>query len=147
MPPREIIRAVDDTNIIVSGTISETGHPARILDAWIEGLFVPVVSQSILAEMRRVLLSAKIRRHQFLTPGQAEELLVLLEASAIMVPGREQVQVCRDPSDDKFLEAALEGKAQYVVSGDQDLTSLRAYRGITIVSPRQFLALLRPTPE
>ena len=142
-----MLRAVLDTNIVVSGTITRAGHAAQILNAWIEGEFLPVLSPDILAEMRRVLSSPKIRRHQFLTPGQAEDLLALLEATAIVVAGREEVQVCRDPSDDKFLAAAVEGKAGYIVSGDPDLITLRAYRGVTIVSPRQFLALLRRAPK
>ncbi|HEY7678446.1 MAG TPA: putative toxin-antitoxin system toxin component, PIN family [Candidatus Methylomirabilis sp.] len=64
-----------------------------------------------------------------------------------MLAGRAEVQVCRDPSEDKFLAAAVEGKARYLVSGDPDLITLRAYRGITVVTPRQFLALLRRPPK
>jgi len=142
-----MLRAVVDTNIVVSGTITRAGHGAQILNAWINGEFLPILSPDILAEIRRVVFSQKVRRHQFLTTAQAEDLLVLLAATAIMVSGREELQVCRDPSDDKFLAAAVEGKAEYVVSGDPDLTTLRAYRGVTIVPPRQFLTLLRPASK
>ena len=62
---------------------------------------------------------------------------------AVLVPGRVRVKASRDPDDDKFLEAAIEGQAQYVVTGDKDLLGLKTYRGIRIVRPAAFLPMLR----
>ncbi len=140
-----MVRAVLDTNILVSGAITRGGHEARVLKAWTDGQFLPVLSPPILEEMRRVLLSEKVRRHRFLSEEQIEELLALLEATALTVPGNQRVRTCRDPSDDKFLAAALEAKAHFIVSGDQDLTNLNVYQGVRIVTPRQFLEILRAT--
>lgn len=138
-----MVLAVLDTNILVSGTITRGGNEARVLKAWTDGQFLPVLSPDILDEIRRVLLSDKVRRQRFLSEEQIEELLALLEATALTVSGSQSVRTCRDPSDDKFLAAALEAKAPFIVSGDSDLTDLRIYRGVRIVTPRQFLEILR----
>lgn len=66
-----------------------------------------------------------------------------LACEAILVAGRVRVKVSRDPDDDRFLEAAIESHAQYVVTGDKDLLGLRSYRDIRIVRPSAFLPMLR----
>ncbi len=106
-----------------------------------------VLSHPILQEVRRVLFYEKVRSRQWMTGDDVERLLRRFAESAIMVPGKREVWVCRDPSDDKFLAAALEGKAQYVVSGDPDLTDIKAYRGVRIIPPRQFLEILSSVPS
>lgn len=55
-----------------------------------------------------------------------------------------RVKVCCDPDDDRFLEAAIEGRAQYVVTGDKDLLKLKKYRAVRIVTPAAFLTILLP---
>ena len=62
---------------------------------------------------------------------------------SLVVPGNVALKVCRDPEDDKFLAAALEGEAQYVVSGDKDLLVLKTYRNIHVVTAAAFLKILR----
>ena len=57
MPPREIVRPVVDTNTVVSGTIAQAGHGARIVNAWIEGQVLPIRAQDLLVELRRVVLA------------------------------------------------------------------------------------------
>ena len=57
-------------------------------------------------------------------------------------PKRRMKVVRRDPADNKFLECAVAGKAQYLVSGDQDLLSLRSFRGIPVVTVSEFLAIV-----
>jgi len=140
-----MVAVVLDTNVLVSGTITRGGNEAHVLRAWTDGHFLPVLSPSILEEVRRVLLSEKIRRQQFLSEEQIEELLALIEATALIVSGSRSIRVCRDPSDDKFLAAALKAKADFIVSGDPDLTDLKGYQEVRIVTPRQFLGILRAT--
>jgi putative PIN family toxin of toxin-antitoxin system len=142
-----VIVAVLDTNLIVSATLIRGGNEDRILRAWQAGKYALVLSGPILQEVGRVLFYEKIRSRQWMTGDDVERLLRRLAESAIMVPGRQEVRVCRDPGDDKFLAAALEGKAQYVVSGDRDLTHIKAYRGVRIILPRQFLEILPSVPS
>ncbi len=142
-----MIAAVLDTNLIVSATLIHGGNEDRILRAWQAGKYLLVVSHPILQKVRRVLFYEKIRSRQWMTGDDVERLLRRFTESAIMVPGKQEVRVCRDPSDDKFLTAALEGKAHYIVSGDPDLTAIKAYRGVRIIPPRQFLEILRSVPS
>ena len=69
-------------------------------------------------------------------------LLELLASESLLVPGKLVVTASRDPEDNKFLAAALEGKARYVVSGDRDLLDLKTYRNIFVVRPAAFLKIL-----
>jgi len=142
-----VIVAVLDTNLIVSATLIRGGNEDRILRAWQAGTYVLVLSHPILQEVRRVLFYEKIRSRQWMTGDDVERLLRRFADSAVMVPGNREVRVCRDPSDDKFLAAGLEGKAQYIVSGDPDLTDIKAYRGVRIIPPRQFLEILPSVPS
>ena len=67
------------------------------------------------------------------------QFLTLLIKEATFVEIEEHIAECRDPRDDKFLELAVNGKADFIVSGDEDLQVLNPFRKIKIVSPREFL--------
>ncbi len=69
-------------------------------------------------------------------------LLQILAAESVVAAGRLKVKASRDPADDKFLAAAVEGKAEYVVTGDKDLLVLKAYRRVEIVTPGRFVRIL-----
>jgi putative PIN family toxin of toxin-antitoxin system len=74
-----------------------------------------------------------------LIPPQFQEWLREVLAAAELVPITERIAACRDPKDDKFLELAVNGKAEVIVSGDGDLLDLNPFRGIPIVTPATFL--------
>jgi putative PIN family toxin of toxin-antitoxin system len=93
-------------------------------------------------EIGRVLAYEKIRSRRWMTGPEVEALLDRLAQGAFLVSGARRVRICRDPSGDKFLDAALAGSAQYVVSGDLDLTALETHGEIRIVTPRRFLEML-----
>jgi uncharacterized protein len=124
------IKAILDTNVIVSG-IFWKGAPFEILEAWQKRRFLLAVSLPILSEYRRVPSSV------------LGSILEVIELHSEMVePVSFTRTVCSDPDDDKFLEAAFAADADYVVSGDAALLSLKNYHGIRIVRPAQFLELL-----
>lgn len=138
-----MIRAVLDVNVLVSALITPTGTPARILDAWRDEQFLVVTSEAILGELQRVIAEPRLRRRYGLTPPRAARLLRGLRQFAIPTPGEFEVHgVARDPEDDKFLACAVEGRVDYLVTGDNDLLSLREYEGIPIVPPGVFLRAL-----
>jgi putative PIN family toxin of toxin-antitoxin system len=139
------MRAVLDTNIIVSATLIRGGNEDKILRAWQRGAFEFVLSPEILAEVGRVLLYEKIRKARWMTDGEVVSLLQVLAEESVLVPGRLTVAVSRDSEDDKFLAAALEGEARYVVTGDKDLLDLKAYKGVQVIRPAGFLRVLRRT--
>lgn len=75
-----------------------------------------------------------------------EEIVTLLQSLAqesLLLPGKVRVEVRRDPEDNKFLEVAIEARAQYLVTGDKDLLDLKIYRHVRIVRPAAFLKILR----
>ena len=132
------IKAILDTNVIVSG-IFWKGAPFEILEAWQKRRFLLAVSLPILNEYRRVLDEMTKKRPSSVLGS----ILEVIELHSEMVePVSFTRTVCSDPDDDKFLEAAVAADADYVVSGDAALLSLKSHHGIRIVRPAQFLKLL-----
>ncbi|MBU0705106.1 MAG: putative toxin-antitoxin system toxin component, PIN family [Chloroflexi bacterium] len=138
-----MIRAVVDTNTLISGLISPLGAPAKIIRHWRQGDFLLLTSPVLLAELRRVLEYPRIfdrlgwsdkERAQFV---ESVETLALVTPGTLTLPG-----VTRDPKDDPVVACAVEGRAGCIVSGDQDLLVLGAYRQVRMVTPREFLSLL-----
>jgi hypothetical protein len=138
-----VIRAVVDTNVLVSGIISEHGAPRQIVEAWQRREFTLLTSAHIVAEVMRVLHYPRIRDTYSLS--EADILLVrdtLLNDAAVLEDSYE-VARSRDPGDNIFLACALEGQADYLVSGDRHLLEIKRYHTVPIVPPRQFLDVLR----
>lgn len=133
-----------DTNVIVSGLINPHGTPAKILAAWKKEKIELVVSDQILRELGEVLNRKKIRRYYQSTDLDLPvKLLTGLRRFAILVPGQIKVQVVKaDPADNMFLSAALEARADFLVTGDRHLLALLTYEGTSIVSPASFFAVL-----
>lgn len=137
------MRVVFDTNVLISATLLRGGNEDSLLRAWRRGAFELVFSPHILQEIRRAFSYPKIRQARWLSDEEVTSLLESLTEESLVVSGNVTVKVCRDPEDDKFLAAALEGDAKYVVSGDKDLLALKTYRNIQIVTPAAFLAIVR----
>lgn len=135
-----MIKAVVDANVIISAVIAPLGSPRRLYDAWREGRFVLVTSPAIIEAVARKLLHPKIRHRYGVSDEERETVLSLLRGQAEMAPGVAEIQPgSRDPDDDKVVAAALETEAEFLVTGDNDLLTLGAYRGIPIVSPAEFM--------
>ncbi|MBE3133693.1 MAG: putative toxin-antitoxin system toxin component, PIN family [Acidobacteria bacterium] len=138
-----MLRAVLDANVFVSAAIHPLGPPGRIIERFLrpDG-FTLVLSEAIVEEVLRALEYPKVRRYvrRDLDPALwFEDLVVLAE----LVPGTVQVSgVSKDPDDDKYLAAAVAGRASFVVTGDPHLLPVGQYEGIRIVNPRAFLGLL-----
>jgi putative PIN family toxin of toxin-antitoxin system len=96
-----------------------------------------LASHETLAEFREVLLRKKFDRYfnRDLREGMLEEYARL----CTLVPTPTSVRACRDPRDDKFLEVAVHGHADLIVTGDADLLDLNPFRGITILTPRAYM--------
>lgn len=137
------MRAVLDTNVVVSATLIRGGNEDQILQGWRQGAFELVLSPPVIDEMASALVYERLQRRQWMTRAEIVALLQAFAEESILVPGRVTVKASRDPEDDKFLAAAIEGRAQYVVSGDRDLLDLTVYQGIKIVRPAAFLRVLR----
>jgi putative PIN family toxin of toxin-antitoxin system len=138
------MKAVLDVGQFVSATINPHGHPGQILTAWRNDQFELVTASAILEDLRRVLGYPRIRKRHGWSDEQIDWFVQLLAAAATVTPGRHTVQVvAADPTDDKILACAEEGRVDYIVASDeQHLVPLGSYAGIPIVRPRQFLEIL-----
>jgi len=137
-----MIRAVLDANVLVSGIVTE-GVPRSVLRAWRAGHFHLVASRATLDEIGRVLRYPKIARRHHWSEVEIQGFMESLEALAILTPGKLRVNmVAADPSDDRYLECAIEGEADCLVTGDRHLLELAVYREVEILSPREFVELL-----
>ena len=105
--------------------------------------FEPVVSPGILAELRRSLSYPKVRKYIKISEEDLDLWVTSLELIALPVEGNLRIHaVTADPDDNKYIEAAVEGVAQFVVTGDKHLLALKTYEDIRIVTPRIFVDLL-----
>lgn len=133
------IRVVLDTNVFVSG-IHWTGASEKVLCGWMLGEFTLVSSLPILDEIVRVLMAFKV-------PLEPRDISwwesLILEKSSLVFPTEHIDVVKNDPEDNKFIEAAIEGNAQYIVSQDRHLLTIKEYNNIKIFHPDEFLALVR----
>jgi putative PIN family toxin of toxin-antitoxin system len=137
------MNVVLDTNVVASAAISLKGPPAEIIRAWRADRFSWVISAPLLDELERVLTSHRLERYLTWSPEEAREFVGLVEEVATVVePSRRMNVIAEDPADNLVLEAAVEAKADYTVTGDSHLLSLAEFEGVRIVSPVRFLAAL-----
>lgn len=138
------ITVVIDTSVWVSSVFFR-GKPCRILAAWRDERFAVVYTPETLAEIETKLIE---KNAQFGgDPADVEGWLEYIKTYARLVPASDTVAgVCRDPDDDKFLDAAISGGADVLVSSDKDLQVLKAFQGVKILSPADFLSLLAESP-
>ncbi|MFT4309464.1 MAG: putative toxin-antitoxin system toxin component, PIN family [Candidatus Woesearchaeota archaeon] len=128
------MRVVIDTNVFISG-LFWMGAPNSILELWKKRLIQNITSEMIINEINTVLKSKHINVPEELRV----EIVELVVSNSIIVYPTKIIRVSRDITDNKFIEAAIEGKAEYVISGDKDLLSLKEYGNIVFISPTDFL--------
>ena len=130
------MRAVLDTNVLISNVIS-TGVPHEIVVKEVSSGYQIVVSVATLTEFRDTLLKYPEKFHMDEEDVQ-QEVETIRYFAEFVDPDEEITAVEDDPDDDKFLEAAMAGNVDYIVSGDRHLLDLDSFQGIEIVEPRAF---------
>jgi putative PIN family toxin of toxin-antitoxin system len=137
------MKVVLDANIYVSSMVNTQGNPKRIISAWQQGAFDVLISSAILDEIERVLRYPRIVKRHKQDETAIQRFLKLLENEAIIVEPTDVLGIVKDDeSDNRYLECAVKGKAQYVISGDKHLLEIGEYRGIVILPPAAFVAIL-----
>jgi len=143
-----MIKAVLDTNIIVRGHISPHGTPSAVLDAFYDRYYVWVTSPFIIREIDEVLRRPNIRIFTRMSLDEINEFVGLLWLETEVVSGTLEIKKIElDPTDDKFLAAAFEGRAEYIVTEDTlHLLPIKEYRLIDhivrLVTAKDFLDIL-----
>ena len=137
------MRVVLDINVIVSAVLIAGSSPDSIVRASRKGAVDLVTSAPLLHELEDVLGRPRIAKRLGWTAEERAFFIEALADFAVIVAPKERVQVVKaDPADNRVLEAAVAGSADYVVSGDHHLLELGSYEGIPIVTPARFAAIL-----
>lgn len=141
---RKLYQAVVDTNVIISGFINKSGSPYRLVSKLQEGLFVLIVTGELWAEYKEVLSRPKLIMQLSISEEAIAAILRRVQRRAIMVAASTNLPIeVRDPKDEKVLAAALGGKADYLVTGDEDLLDLKDHPNLgklKIVTVQEFLS-------
>jgi putative PIN family toxin of toxin-antitoxin system len=129
------MKIILDTNVFISG-IFFRGPPSQILENWQKQRFQIVLSEHILIEYQRVAEELSYKYPQVDIAPIIELVTIygqLIDTKSI------DISLCEDPDDDKFIECAVAGKCDIIVSGDKHLLKLSGYKGIKVLKPRGFV--------
>jgi len=133
------LRIVIDTGVAISAALLPGSVPRLAFDAAV------LAGRLLVSEATTIELDGVFRRPKFnkyVSEERRLEFLSALVRDAELINITEDVQECRDPKDDQFLELAVNGRATHIISGDADLIALHPFRGIHIMTPRAFLVLM-----
>lgn len=138
--PSPIPKVVLDTNVIVSAFLKPESNPALILSLFSEGYLTVCLSKEMLVEYREVLKREKFKK---LDHESINKFLSMIGKEALMVNPRVSVNVVTvDPADNKFLECALESKADYLITGNTRHFPFKKFRDTQVINPKDFIDLL-----
>ena len=134
--PNEPERIVADTNSLVSRLLLPQSVPAKaVRKAVNDGQLL--ICDATLEELADVLSRPKF--DPYVSVEDRQEFIRVLNRVAERVDVISPVKACRDPKDDKFLEVAINGEADLIVTGDKDLLALHPFRGVQIITPREYI--------
>jgi len=141
-----MIKAVVDANLLVSAFISPFSYPREIERCWRRGEFILVTSREIVEEINRVLHLPRIQVKYHLAESDIQAFVLTLIHKGNCVSGELALKgVAPDPGDDKIISCAIEGEAQFIVTGDKALWQLKEYQGIKIINAEEFIKVLSDT--
>ena len=132
------ITAVYDTNVLISAFIGR-GAPHKALNAVYAGKVRLVISPDMLLEFEDVISRPKFN---YTEKHIRRVLTVIFKVSKVVEPDFSVDIVKEDPTDNRVIEAAISGKAQYIVTGDSHLLSLKNVENVEIISVKEFLKIL-----
>lgn len=134
------LRAVIDTNLFISGLFGKDSLSAKLQDLWINQEFELVTSIEIIKEVSRVLRYPRIKKRFHPKDETLKRFFRLVFRKAVITKDIYKTdRIADDPSDNKFLACALEGKADFIVSRDQHLRNLKQFHGIKIIDASTFV--------
>ena len=134
------MRVVFDTNVLISSLIKK-GKPEQLFNKAVNREIKLLSSNGILAELSAVLKRPRFR--EYADENSIQSFLALLNRICRLVDVRSNFEITRDKADNMILATAYDGKAEYIVSGDEDLLALKEFKGIRIVSVNEMLSILR----
>jgi uncharacterized protein len=136
-----MIRAVLDTNVVVSGLLNSKGPSALILKHALLRRFSFYLSSALYQEYEEVLSRARLKLDQ----AQIRRFLLDLRAAAVLVNPRRRLRITSDPDDNKVMECGLEARADFLVTGNVRHFPTQ-FQDVRVVSPRDFQVVLASAP-
>ncbi len=130
------MRIVIDTNVLIFA-IFWGGKPKQLLNKVRRGEVTFLTSEDLLNEFKEVLMRKD--KPFKLSSEEAERVVTEMRGIAQIIHPNSQVIVCKDERDNKVLECAIDGRAEYVISGDLHLLGLKSFKGVKIISVTDFL--------
>jgi putative PIN family toxin of toxin-antitoxin system len=136
--PKKIIRVVLDTNVLISALLFK-GELSRIVGLWQKGKIIPVISKETFDELKTVLEYPKFS----LSRAEIKSLIKhdILPFFEVVHVSKHVKGACRDPGDDKFISCAISASADWIVTGDKDLSDLKIYQSIRILHASDFIKM------
>ncbi len=129
-------RFVIDTNVLIGALLFKSSVPFRAMEL-AERQGIILYSEATLKELERVLNRPKFDK--YLEPAEKEIFLQKFITVSLLVNVTETIAVCRDEKDNKFLEVAVSGHANIIITGDLDLLELNPFQSIEILTPDRFV--------
>lgn len=130
------MRAVIDTNVLISATFW-TGKSKQLLNKVRHGEITFLTSQILLDELKEILVRAD--KPFKLSEKEAEQVVKSMRNLAQVVQTHSRMSICRDENDNRVLECAIDGRAEWIISGDLHLLELQSFQGVKIVTVGHFL--------
>ncbi len=132
------MKVVLDSNIFISGIIFG-GNPRKIIDLIVEGKLRLYISSNILIEIKEVLERDKFGFSSDVT----QQIIIEIESlSELVIPSKRHSVVKRDQDDNIIIDCAIEANADYIITGDDDLLTLKEFKKIKILNPSEFLKII-----
>ncbi len=134
-----MILLVVDTNVFLSGIFWKGNYSSQIIDLWRNRKVDLVSSIPIIDELTKNLRGFKIKMNE----DDVQEWENMILENSFLVEPEESIEIVKDDKDDnKFVEAAVTGKAGYIITQDTDLLKIKEFRGIKILTPKEFLEMI-----
>jgi len=137
------LRLVIDTNILISGLMSVNSLPQQVFD-YATSQAILLMSDEVQSEIENVISRPKLQK--YITLERRTKFLSELSQQVERVTINQQIRACRDPKDDKFLDLAVCGEANYLITGDADLLDLHPFQNISIIKAASFLTAITLHP-
>jgi len=136
-----MVNIVLDTNALISALGWKKGNPRRIFEKCLFGEYRLVESRNLIEEFTSVMKRPKF---DFISEEEKQEFLIHLLQMCDLVEPKTQIEAIKeDPKDNIVLECAVEGKADFIISGDPHLLKLKEFKGIKILNPKEFLNIIK----
>lgn len=131
-------KVIFDTNVLVSASLFNNSTPRQALNKALDNDII-LTSSAIFTEIKEVLFRKKFDR--YITKVKRQEFINDLTRNSIIIEVDEIITECRDSKDNQYLELAVSGRADYLITSDQDLLILNPWRNLKIITAPEFLSL------